>query len=247
MHTVLLRSDGVALACGRNTYGQCDIPTLPADGSRVTYRQVAAGWLHTVLLRSDGSVVACGDDTHGQCCIPALDGGLTYVQVAAGDGYTVLLRSDGSAVACGRNTFRQCNIPALSDQLTYTHIAAGVRHTLLLRSDGSAVACGNNDHGQCQLPALTARLTYVPNFAPQVVQLSLLSWTDDLLVAVCKDVSGDDICSIEISSQQSLRCLEQRLMDALTHYCSNHVIVTARGQLLHELVATSVGALEVAF
>ena len=33
-HTVLLRSDGVAVACGMNCFGQCDIPPLP---KRMTY------------------------------------------------------------------------------------------------------------------------------------------------------------------------------------------------------------------
>ena len=39
-HTVLLRSDGRALAFGQNFEGQCDIPELNGD---VSYTQVAAG------------------------------------------------------------------------------------------------------------------------------------------------------------------------------------------------------------
>jgi alpha-tubulin suppressor-like RCC1 family protein len=51
-HTVLLRSDGVAVACGRVGKGQCDIPPLP---DRMTYTQVFAGHdVHTVLLRVMG-------------------------------------------------------------------------------------------------------------------------------------------------------------------------------------------------
>ena len=38
-HTVLLRSDGCAVACGDNECGQCDIPALDDD---VTYTQVSA-------------------------------------------------------------------------------------------------------------------------------------------------------------------------------------------------------------
>ena len=56
-HTVLLRSDGTAFACGDNTRGECDIPAL-SEG--VTYVQVVAGAGFTVLLRSDGTAVACG-------------------------------------------------------------------------------------------------------------------------------------------------------------------------------------------
>ena len=56
-HTVLLRGDGNAVACGRNHFGQCDIPRLE-DG--IKYMRVSAGSFHTVLLRSDGVAVTCG-------------------------------------------------------------------------------------------------------------------------------------------------------------------------------------------
>ena len=55
-HTVLLRSDVVVVACGRNDFGQCNIPALDRD---LTYTQVAARNWQTVLLRSNGTVVAC--------------------------------------------------------------------------------------------------------------------------------------------------------------------------------------------
>merc|ERR1740121_495456 len=74
-HTVLLRSDGTAEACGRNGDGQCDLPALVGD---LTYTQVAAGSDHTVLLRSDGTAVACGCNDQGQCDLPAQSAGLTY-------------------------------------------------------------------------------------------------------------------------------------------------------------------------
>ena len=56
-HTVLLRSDGVAVACRTIFFGQCDIPRLE-DG--MTYTQVSAGQKYSVLLRSDGVAVARG-------------------------------------------------------------------------------------------------------------------------------------------------------------------------------------------
>ena len=56
-HTVLLRSNGTAVACGDNEEGQCSIPAL--DG-HMTYTQTIAGYGYTVLLRSDGTVMACG-------------------------------------------------------------------------------------------------------------------------------------------------------------------------------------------
>ena len=76
-HSVLLRSDGTAVAFGTNRYGQCDIPPLEEG---VKYVQVSAGEHHTVLLRSDGTAVACGENERLQCIIPELEEGVRYVQ-----------------------------------------------------------------------------------------------------------------------------------------------------------------------
>ena len=87
-HTVLLRSDGCAVAFGWNHDGSCSIPPLDEN---LTYTQVSAGGCHTVLLRSDGFAVACGLNNCRQLNIPPLDPGVTYTQVSAGDQHTVLL------------------------------------------------------------------------------------------------------------------------------------------------------------
>ena len=68
-HTVLLQSDGTAVACGENSVGQYTIPLLD-DG--ISYTMVSAGEKHTVLLRSDGNAAACGMNSNGQCTIPPL-------------------------------------------------------------------------------------------------------------------------------------------------------------------------------
>ena len=87
-HSVLLRSDGAAVACGDNRLGQCNIPDL-VEG--VTYTHVDTGTDHTVLLASDGAAVACGRNDDGECNVLALSGGVIYTQVAVGCCYTVLL------------------------------------------------------------------------------------------------------------------------------------------------------------
>ena len=56
LRTVLLRSNGSAVACGFYYVGICFIPALVGQ---LTCAQVAAVGLRTVLLRSDGSAVAC--------------------------------------------------------------------------------------------------------------------------------------------------------------------------------------------
>ena len=68
-NTVLIKSDGTAVAVGSNS-GQCDLPAL--DGG-VTYTYVAVGAYHTVLLRSDGTAVAGGNNMYGQSALPTLD------------------------------------------------------------------------------------------------------------------------------------------------------------------------------
>ena len=152
-HSVLLRSDGTAVTCGDNRYGQCNIPRLPEG---VTYTQVDTGMYHTAYLVSDGSAVARGRNENGECNIPVLPDGVIYTQVAAGYVYTILLMSDGAFVVCGDDNWRMCdchtfsiccarpNIPTLPDGVDCEQIAAGPSHTVLLNSDGSAAAYGSN-------------------------------------------------------------------------------------------------------
>ncbi|CAK9056746.1 unnamed protein product [Durusdinium trenchii] len=109
-HSVLLRSDGSAVACGFNDHGQCKIPPLEKG---VCYTQVSAGHAHSVLLRSDGSAVACGTNDVGQCDIQPLEEGVCYTQVSAGHVHSVLLQSDGSGVAFGDNRFGTCSFPSV--------------------------------------------------------------------------------------------------------------------------------------
>ena len=135
-HTVLLTSDGVAVACGQNDLGQCDIPPLAAG---MTYTQVSASMYHTLLLKSDGNAVACGRHSDGQCTIPQLDDGISYTQASAGDHHTVLLRSDGRAVACGLNGDGQCDIPTL-DPGTWYAADVSVGRNLVLQLDCSCQA-----------------------------------------------------------------------------------------------------------
>ena len=67
-HTALLVSDGSAVACGDNEYGQCNLHRLPPLEAGLTYEQVSAGGCHTVSLRSDGMAVNCGNLLVGQTC-----------------------------------------------------------------------------------------------------------------------------------------------------------------------------------
>lgn len=139
---VLIRSDGTAVACGRNQHGQCNIPALSAGTS---YTQVSAGMEHTLLLLCNGEVVACGANGEGQYDIELGGGPVTCVQVSAGALHSVLLLSDGTAVAFGWNTSGQCTVP-VCDSRFFTQVSAGACHTVFLRSDGIAVCTGMLEH-----------------------------------------------------------------------------------------------------
>ncbi|CAL1152393.1 unnamed protein product [Cladocopium goreaui] len=159
-HTVLLRSDGCAVACGSNVDGQTRIPALPSAG--VAYTQVSAGGGHTVLLRSDGTAVACGKNGAGQCDIPPLDAQTSYTQVSAGGCHTVLLRSDGQVVTCGMHGGQsELSLFATAMNLSSTQVSAGRCHTVILRSDGHAMACGLNRNTQCNIPPLDVAMSYI--------------------------------------------------------------------------------------
>jgi hypothetical protein len=154
---VSVADSGDAVAFGRNTSGQANVPALPTG---VTYTAASAGEMHTVLLRSDGQAIAFGYGNDGQLAIPALPAGTTYTAVSTGYLHTVLLRSDGQAIAFGYNVQGQTNVPPLPTGLTYTGVAAGFYNTLLLRSDGELIAFGDSTRGHSDVQPLPTGLTY---------------------------------------------------------------------------------------
>lgn len=190
-HTVLLRSDGRAIAFGDNSFGQCSIPPLSPGQS---YTQVCAGGSHTVLLRSDGRAVACGLQIDGRCNIPAAPKGQSYTQVSAGEEHTVVLQSDGTAVAYGGNRGRHTP----EEGISYTQVSAGRNCTMLLRSDGRAVTdhYGWNKDPRSDIPPLDEGLVYTQVSAGHCHAVLLRS--DGTAVACGQNFAGQcDIPSLE--------------------------------------------------
>eukprot|EP00927_Polykrikos_kofoidii_P059408 TRINITY_DN54568_c0_g1_i1.p1 TRINITY_DN54568_c0_g1~~TRINITY_DN54568_c0_g1_i1.p1 ORF type:complete len:477 (+),score=68.95 TRINITY_DN54568_c0_g1_i1:57-1487(+) len=194
-HTVLIRSDGVALAFGSNKQGQCVIPPLPSSALR--YVGAAAGSQHTILLRSDGAALAFGSDNHGQCQVPPLQSSeMRYVFAVAGSWHTVLLRNDGVAIAFGRDNEGQCRVPSLPSgkDLKYVSAAAGWFHTVLVRSDGAALAFGKRHESQCWVPRLPrSDLRYVAVAASS--EHTVLVRSDGVALAFGRD-EGDGRCRV---------------------------------------------------
>ena len=163
--SILLRSNGAALACGDYFRGQCNIHSL--DGY-LTYMQLAGVNVPIIRLRTDGVAVACGLCYFGPCIILTLDGQrtqsvqcnpraltgqITCTQVAEGTQHIFPWRSDGSGLASGGNVFGQRIIPALVGTLTCTQVIVRYVGTLLVRSDSSAVAFGLRYFGLCNIHA----------------------------------------------------------------------------------------------
>ena len=124
-HTAALRSDGTVLACGDNTWGQCD------TGGWRDAVSVCAGAYHTAALLSDGTVVAAGRNDEGQCDV---SGWTDIVAVTAADGATFGLRADGTVVACGYNAYYM-----LDSWTDIVRISGGSYALAALRADGTAL------------------------------------------------------------------------------------------------------------
>lgn len=128
-HSVVLRSDGRAVAWGDNGHGQCAIPPLPPG---FQYTAVWAAYQRTALLRSDGVVLTLGYGT--QALLPPP--GTRYVDFAFtvnGSG-TMLLRDDGAGLVI--NGAIATTFPSLPSGLRYVGIAAWGGGYAGLRSDG---------------------------------------------------------------------------------------------------------------
>lgn len=123
-HTLGLAADGTALACGDDSYGQCQV-----SGFR-DLRAVAAGAYHSLLLHADGTVSAVGRNTEGQC---EVSGWTDVVQIAAGDYASFGLRADGTLLYTGFNDYEKTE-----GWRDLAAISAGSYNIAALRKDGGA-------------------------------------------------------------------------------------------------------------
>jgi alpha-tubulin suppressor-like RCC1 family protein len=135
-HTVFLKTDATAMACGGNFYGQLGNRTNDAvNNPTVVLRtfteplgfisQVSCGRFHTVFLKIGGTVVACGKNDSGQLGDGTTDDSNKEVNVlTSGSDQTANKLEDVTQVACGRF------------------------HTVFLKTDGTVMACGYNNSGE---------------------------------------------------------------------------------------------------
>ncbi len=122
-HTVGLAADGTALACGDNSYGQCDV------AGESNLKAVAAGAYHTLLLRADGTVRAVGRNEEGQCETAAWR---DVVTVAASNYASFGLTADGHVLCAGFGDFAE-----VESWSGIAQLAGGSYNLAGLRADGT--------------------------------------------------------------------------------------------------------------
>lgn len=135
-HTVGLAADGTVLACGDDSFGQCQV----SGWKDVT--AVAAGAYHTAALLSDGTVKAAGRNSEGQCAVEKWRG---VVRIACGDYATFGVTAGGELLCAGFNKLGEA-----ADWTGLTDLAGGSYNLAVRMDDGSVWAYPRLD-GQAKL------------------------------------------------------------------------------------------------
>lgn len=172
-HTVLLRSDGLAVQTGggaeqRVLYvGRLITQVAAANGGDEYwdgYARRLRTFCLTAALTEDGQVevyngtrLLTGDHHLSGAYVPPQH---SYVALAVGRSHAVALTANGLPVAWGSGWVGRLAIPILNDGRKYTQAAAGLAHTALLLNDGTALALGDNSRRQCDIPELPGGLYY---------------------------------------------------------------------------------------
>jgi|GEM_PF-2292219 len=123
-HTIGLAADGGVLACGDDSFGQCQV-----SGIRDAVA-VAAGAYHSVVLHADGTVSAFGRDSEGQCDTADWR---NVVQIAAADYATFGLCADGTLLYTGFNDYEKT-----AGWYGMERVSGGSYNVGSLRADGGA-------------------------------------------------------------------------------------------------------------
>ena len=91
-----LRTNGVVVAWGDNSSGQCNVPAGLTNAI-----SLASGYNHSLALKQDGTVVGWGANDHSQTDVP--QSATNVIAIAAGYMHSMALRSDGTLITWGDN------------------------------------------------------------------------------------------------------------------------------------------------
>ena len=174
-HSLFLRDDAQAWACGANTFGQLGDGTTTARVLPVPVlagvKAIAAAYspdlslsaasAHSLFLKTDGTAWGSGKNLNGQL---GLSGGGSQLSpilildeveaIHAGSHHSFFVRTGGDAWACGRDQSGQLGLGATSGRrelgLVRTNVASlatGVGHTFFVSPEASLFAVGSNSSG----------------------------------------------------------------------------------------------------
>jgi len=165
-HSLLLRSDGDAIAVGRNDLGQLgDGTTMTSTFPRRMINgggsiSVSAGYQHSLILKKDGTAWAVGGNECGQLGQGDYAFRHTPVQVmdnvtsiSAGDTHSLFVKWDGTVFGFGCNDYGQLGDSTTLRRVTKSQatiddvvkVIAGQHKSLFIKKDGSVWAAGQKD------------------------------------------------------------------------------------------------------
>ena len=188
-HTVGVCADGSVVACGDNSFGQCDVSAL----HDVT--AVAAGAYHTAALHSDGTVSALGRSSEKQCDTSSWR---NITAIAASDYATFGLTKEGRMVCTGYYDYSEPRKwPGLAA------VAGGSYNLAALRTDGTVWSfpkLKDTDalHGCVSLAVNTGYAVGVmPDGSVVSSVFDLSSWQDVIAVSA----SGTAILGLDVQGR----------------------------------------------
>ena len=174
-HTVGLRADGSVVACGDDSFGQCEV------GALHDVTAVAAGAYHTLALHRDGTVSAIGRNSEKQCDTSSWR---DVKAVAASDYASFGLTGDGTLLCTGFYDYKE---PESWSGLAA--VSGGSYNLAALRSDGAVWTYPRlkNTDGLRGCVALAVNTGYAVGVMPDGSAVSsvfdLSAWRDVIAVS----------------------------------------------------------------